>query len=212
MCGYKCVAERSCLCVGIPLVFNMCVWVQGFSATAWFLSHISKMERQSYYTMESCLHGTAASMVRHSGPGYSLDRPVTKPGIRFMGQFCVGRDSVLIQLPLLLALMGYSKLPYSEHLNGCIKIKFCFCSVLWDWKRQWKRFFTAQGCKYTASSLNKKNLSDLWSKYRQQDNWLIRFTACSSSMHVEHPCPTIPKYTMLSLREAVQAHISELPL
>lgn len=130
MCGYKCVAEWSCLCVGIPLVFNMCVWVQGFSATAWFLSHISKMERQSYYTMESCLHGTAASMVRHNGPGYSLDRPVTKPGIWFMGQFRVGRDSVLIHLPLLLALMGYSKLPYSEHLDRRAKIKFWFYSSL----------------------------------------------------------------------------------
>lgn len=113
MCG--------CLCVGIPLVLNMCVWVQGFSATAWFLSHISKMERQSYYTMEGCLHGTAVSMVRLSGPAYSLDRPVTKPGIWFMGQFRVGRASVLIHLPLLLALMGYSKLPYSEHFNGSTK-------------------------------------------------------------------------------------------
>lgn len=130
MCGCKCVAVWSCLCVGIPLVFNMCVWVQGFSATAWFPSHISKMERQSYYTMESCLHGTAASMVRLNGPGYSLDRPVTKPGIWFMGQFRVGRDSVLIHLPLLVALMGYSKLPYSEHSGGCTKIKFWFCGSL----------------------------------------------------------------------------------
>lgn len=77
-----------------PLVFNMCVWVQGFSATAWFPSHISRMERQSYYTMESCLHGTAASMFRLGGPGYSLDRPVTKPGAWFMGQLRVGRGSV----------------------------------------------------------------------------------------------------------------------
>lgn len=130
MCGYKCVAEWSYLCVGIPLVFNMCVWVQGFSVMAWFLSHISKMKRQSYYTMESCLHGTAASMVRLNRPGYSLDRHVTKPGIWFMGQFRVGRESVLIHLPLLLALMGYSKLPYSEHLDGCTKIKFWFCSSL----------------------------------------------------------------------------------
>lgn len=75
-------------------MFNMCVWVQGFLATAWFLSHISKMERQSYYTMESCLHGTAASMVRPNDPGYSLDQPVTKPGIWFMGQFRVGRFSL----------------------------------------------------------------------------------------------------------------------
>ena len=102
----------------IPLVLNMCVWVQGFSATAWFLSHITKMERQSYYTTESCLHGTAASMVRHNGPGYSLDRHVTKPGIWFMGQFRAERDSALIHLPLPQALMGYSKLPYSEHLDG----------------------------------------------------------------------------------------------
>lgn len=93
---------------GIPLVFNMCVWVPGFSATAWFLSHISRMERQSYYTIESCLHGTAASMVGLNGPGYSLDRPVTKPGMWFMGQFRAGRASVLIHPPLLLALMGDS--------------------------------------------------------------------------------------------------------
>ena len=73
--------------------------------------------------MESCLHGAAASMVRLNGPGYSLDRPVTKPGVWFMGQFRVGRDSVLIHLPLLLALMGYSRLPRSEHLDVCTKIK-----------------------------------------------------------------------------------------
>lgn len=60
----------------------------------------------------SCLHGTAASMVRHNKPGYSLDQPVAKPGIWFMGH--EGRDSVLIQLPLVVALKGYSKL-----LGGC---------------------------------------------------------------------------------------------
>lgn len=131
----KCVAinvwlsEAACVW-GIPLVFNMCMWVQGFSETAWFLSHISRMERQSYYTMESCLHSTAASMVRLNGPGYSLDRPVTKPGMWFMGQFRAGRDPVLIHLPLLLALMAYSKHPYSEHLEGCTKIKFWFCGSL----------------------------------------------------------------------------------
>ncbi len=67
--------------------------------------------------MESCLHGTAALMVRLNRPGYSLDWHVTKPGIWFMGQFRVGRDSVLIHLPLLLALMGYSKPPYPERLH-----------------------------------------------------------------------------------------------
>lgn len=128
----KCVAinvwlsEAACVW-GIPLVFNMCVWVEGFSATAWFLSHISRMERQSYYTMESCLHGAAASMVRLHGRGYSLDWPVTKPGMWFMGQFRARRDSVLIHLPLLVALMVYSKHPYSEHSDSCEKIKFSFC-------------------------------------------------------------------------------------
>lgn len=68
--------------------------------------------------MESCLHSTAASMVRLHGPGYSLDRPVTKAGIWFMGQFCVGRDSDLIHLPLLVALMDDSRLPYSDHSDG----------------------------------------------------------------------------------------------
>jgi len=97
---------------------------RGFSATAWFLSHISRMERQSYYTMESGLHGTAASVFRLGGPGYSLDRPVAKPGVWFMGQFRMGRDSVLIHLPLLLALMGYPQRPYSEQLNGCTEINF----------------------------------------------------------------------------------------
>lgn len=53
-------------------------------------------------------------MVRHNKPGYSLDQPVAKPGIWFMGQLHEGRDSVLIQLPLVVALKGYSKL-----LGGC---------------------------------------------------------------------------------------------
>lgn len=101
--------------MGIPLVFNMCMWVElfffFFSEAAWFFSHISKMQRQSYYTTESCLNGTAASMVRLDRPGYSLDRHVTKPGIWFMGQFRVGRNLALIHLPLPEALMGYSKLP-----------------------------------------------------------------------------------------------------
>lgn len=173
MCGCKCVAKWSCLCVGIPLVFNMCVWVQGFSATAWFPSHISKMERQSYYTMESCLHGTAASMVRLNGPGYSLDWPVTKPGIWFMGQFRVGRDSVLIQLLLLLALMGYSKLPYSEHSGGCTKW-FCGSLLFYEHEKgneNVKRYFLAQ----TVSSSNTIYLPDSWLKYRQQGSWLIQF-------------------------------------
>lgn len=100
MCGYKCVAKRSWLRVGIPRVFSMCMWVESFSATAWFLSHISELERQSYYTTKSCLHGTAAPMVRHDEPGYSLQRHVTKPGLWFMGQFRVGRESALIHLPL----------------------------------------------------------------------------------------------------------------
>lgn len=78
----------------------------GFSVTAWFLSDISKMERQSYDTTERCLHGTAASMDILDGSGYSLDGPFTKPGIWFMGQFCVGRESVSIHPPLPLALMG----------------------------------------------------------------------------------------------------------
>lgn len=106
----------------------------GFFSNSLALPHISKMERQSYYTMESCLHGTAAAMVRRNGPGYSLDRHVTKAGIWFMGQFRVGRDSALIPLPLPQALMGYSKLPYSEHLDGYKKY-----SVLWEVKK--KNFF-----------------------------------------------------------------------
>lgn len=76
---------------GIPLVFNMCVRVRGFLSTACFLSHISGMEGQSYYTTESCLHSAAASMVRLNRPAYSLDGPAPKAGLWFMGQF--GLDS-----------------------------------------------------------------------------------------------------------------------
>lgn len=154
----------------------MCVWVQGFSATAWILSHISRMERQSYYTTENGLKGAAASMVRHNGPGYSLDWSVTKPGIWFMGQFRVGRASVLIHLPLLLALMRYSKLPYSGYLDDCRKIKLWFsCIALWlkDWKKGWKQFFTAQG--WTCSSLYIHDFTESKSVCRQKDSWLIEF-------------------------------------
>lgn len=83
---------REAACVrGIPLVFNMCVRVRGFLSTACFLSHISGMEGQSYYTTESCLHSAAASTVRLNRPAYSLDGPAPKAGLWFMGQF--GLDS-----------------------------------------------------------------------------------------------------------------------
>lgn len=76
--------------------------------------------------MESCLHGAAASMVGHSGQGYSLDRHVTKPGLWFMGQFCVGSDAASTPLPLPWALMGYAKCPFSEHFSGCKKNKLFY--------------------------------------------------------------------------------------
>lgn len=144
MCG----GVKLLVCEEFPSCSTCACGSRVFSATAWFLSHISRMERQSYYTTESCLHGTAASMVRLNGPGYSLDRPVAKPGIWFMGRCRAGRDSVLIHLPLLLPLMGYSKHPWSEHEDGCTKIKFWFCGSLLCFmglKKATKMFSTAQG-------------------------------------------------------------------
>lgn len=49
------------MCGEFPLCSTCVCESRVFSATAWFLSHISRMERQSYCTMESCLHGAAAS-------------------------------------------------------------------------------------------------------------------------------------------------------
>lgn len=80
---------------GIPLVFNMCVRVRGFLSTACFLSHISGMEGQSYYTTEGCLHSAAASMVRLNRPAYSLDGPAPKAGLWFMGQFSLDSSDII---------------------------------------------------------------------------------------------------------------------
>lgn len=80
---------------GIPLVFNMCVRVRGFLSTACFLSHISGMEGQSYYTTESCPDGAAASMVRLNRPAYSLDGPAPKAGLWFMGQFSLDSSDII---------------------------------------------------------------------------------------------------------------------
>lgn len=67
----------------------------GFLSTACFLSHISGMEGQSYYTTESCLHSAAASMVRLNRPAYSLDGAAPKAGLCFMGQFVLHSSDVI---------------------------------------------------------------------------------------------------------------------
>lgn len=89
MCGWA----KLPVCGNSP-VFSMCVWVESFSATDWFLSHISELERQSYYTKKSGVHGAAASMVRHEEPGYSLQRHVPKPGLWFGTDPCGERISL----------------------------------------------------------------------------------------------------------------------
>lgn len=123
----KCVTIKvwrsGAVCVwGIPLVFNICVWVPGFSATAWFLSHISEMERQSYCTIESCLHGTAASIARAERVRLFIRWALLKQG-------CGLWDSSVRQEILSWFICHYSWLwwgiqaPSLEHLDSCTKIK-----------------------------------------------------------------------------------------
>lgn len=96
MCGYKCAAERGRLCAGnSPRAQHVRAGPGVFLSAACFLSHISGTEGQSYYTTESCLHSTAASMVRLNRPAYSLDGPAPKAGLCFMGQFVLDSSDLI---------------------------------------------------------------------------------------------------------------------
>lgn len=73
---------------------------------------------------------------------------------------CGERDSVLIHLPLLAALMGYSKIPYSERFDGGTEIKLWICGNVIGFKRLKRGNERSTEGRTPEPSLNTSELSD----------------------------------------------------